>query len=152
MKSKLFTGITIVSMIAIFGYSCVAPNKTLVKSVIIQTDRETYIPLMSSTVGIGLTPVITPEGIPQNVYFHWRTDYGSFIAWSSPDFIVKQLGTEVVNNGGKIYWSYDPSEMGIPKPLVTISLQLIETQSGLVLARSNLKIGWQDQDTAKVIG
>lgn len=151
MKSTLFTGMTILSIIVIFGCSCAVPNKTSTEGIVIQIDRETYTPLMSSTVGIGLTPLITSEVIPENVQFHWSTDYGYFIAWDSPDFKVKHLGTEVVNNGEKVYWSYEPNYMGIPKPLVEISLRLVETQSGLVLARSNIKIRWQDQDVAKVI-
>lgn len=151
MKSKLLTSLMILSIITMLSYSCTAPSKTLVDGIIIQTDRKTYIPLMSSTVGIGLTPIITSEGNPENAQFHWYTDYGYFITWDSPDFKVKQLGTGVINNGEKIYWSYDPSEMGIPKPLVKISLQLVETRSGSVIAKSSLKIEWQDQDTAKVV-
>jgi hypothetical protein len=123
----------------------------LPEEVTIQTDRDVYIPIMSSAVGIGLIPVYTLESPPETVQLHWHTDYGYFVAWDSPDFKVDLLGTEVINNGEKIYWSYDPGEMGAEKPLFEISLQIEDTQSGQVLAETSLKIGWEDQDTARVI-
>ena len=123
----------------------------LPEEVTIQTDRDVYIPIMSSAVGIGLIPVYTLESPPETVQLHWHTDYGYFVAWDSPDFRVNLLGTEVINNGEKIYWSYDPGEMGANKPSVEISLQIEDAQSGQVLAETSLKIGWEDQDTARVI-
>ncbi len=126
-------------------------DDVLPEEVTIQTDRDVYLPIMSSTVGIGLTPVHTLKWPAETVQLHWRTDYGYFVAWNSPDFTVNLLGTEVINNGEKIYWSYDPGEMGAKKPLVEISLQIEDAQSGQVLAEASLKIGWEDQDTARVI-
>ena len=126
-------------------------DAVLPDEVTIQTDIDTYIPIMSSTVGIGLIPVYELERLPEAVQLHWRTDYGYFVAWDSPDFKVNLLGTEVINDGQKIYWSYDPGAMGIDKPTVGISLQLEDVQSGQVLAEASLKIGWEDKDTATVI-
>ena len=117
----------------------------------IQTDRDVYIPIMSSTVGIGLIPVYELERPPETVQLHWRTNYGYFVAWDSPDFKVNLLGTEVINNGEKIYWSYVPDEMGVKKPTVEISLQVEDARSRQVLAEARLKIGWEDKDTARVI-
>ncbi len=122
----------------------------LPEEVAIQTDGDVYIPIMSSTVGIGLIPVYELEGLPETVQLHWRTDYGYFVAWDSPDFKVNLLGTEVINNGEKIYWSYDPGEMGAEKPIVEISLQMQDARSRQVLAEARLKIGWEDKDTARV--
>ena len=126
-------------------------DDVLPEEVAIQTDIDLYIPIMSSTVGIGLIPVYELEGPPETVQLHWRTDYGYFVAWDSPDFKVNLLGTEVINNGEKIYWSYDPGEMGVNKPAVEISLQVEDARSGQVLAEARLKIGWEDQDTARII-
>ena len=117
----------------------------------IQTDIDAYIPLMSSTVGIGIIPVYTLDRPPETVQLHWRTDYGHFVAWDAPDFKVNLLGTEVINDGQKIYWSYDPGEMGIKKPMVEVSLQIEDARSGQVLAEARLKIGWEGKDTARVI-
>jgi len=126
-------------------------DDVLLEDTTIQTDIDAYIPLMSSTVGIGLSPVHTLRWPAKTVQLHWRTDYGYFVAWDSPDFKVNLLGTEVINNGEKIYWLYDPGEMGAKKPLVEISLQIKNAQSGQVLAEASLKLGWEDQDIARVI-
>ena len=148
---KIFLCVLIM-VILISGFAaCTQPDDVLPEEVTIQTDRDVYIPIMSSAVGIGLIPVYTLEKPPETVQLHWRTDYGYFVAWDSPDFKVNLLGTEVINNGEKIYWSYDPGEMGAKKPLVEISLQIEDAQSGQVLAEASLKIGWENQDTAKVI-
>lgn len=123
----------------------------LPEEVTIQTHIDAYIPIMSSTVGIGLTPVYESGRLSEALQFHWRTDYGHFVAWDAPDFKVNLLGTEVINDGQKIYWSYDPGEMGIKKPTVEVSLQIEDARSGQVLAEARLKIGWEDKDTAMVI-
>jgi hypothetical protein len=150
MKKAFLCVIIIVILISGFA-ACAQPDDVLPEEVTIQTDRDVYIPIMSSAVGIGLIPVYTLESPPETVQLHWRTDYGYFVAWDSPDFKVNLLGTEVINNGEKIYWSYDPGEMGAKKPSVEISLQIEDAQSGQVLAEASLKIGWEDQDTARVI-
>lgn len=56
---------------------------------------------MSSTVGIGLTPIYILGRSPETVKFHWRTNYGHFISWEPPDYKVYLLGVEVINNGKK---------------------------------------------------
>jgi hypothetical protein len=124
----------------------------LPEDITIQTDIDAYIPLMSSTVGIGLIPVYELESPLETVQLHWRTDYGYFVAWDSPDFKVNLLGTEVINDGRKVYWSYDPGEMGVEKPTVEVSLQIEDARSRQVLAEARLKIGWEDKDIARVIG
>ena len=126
-------------------------DDVLLEDITIQTDIDAYIPLMSSAVGIGLIPVYKLEKPSEAIQLHWRTDYGHFVAWDAPDFKVNPLGTEVINNGEKIYWSYDPGEMGVEKPTVEISLQVEAARSGQVLAEARLKIGWEDKDTARVV-
>lgn len=126
-------------------------DDVLPEEVAIQTDRDVYIPIMSSTVGIGLISVYELERPPETVQLHWRTDYGYFVAWDAPDFKVNLLGTEIINNGEKIYWSYDPGQMGVKKPMVEIALQIEDARSRQVLAEARLKIGWEDKDTARVI-
>ncbi|MFC2035387.1 hypothetical protein ACFLUJ_04590 [Chloroflexota bacterium] len=131
--------------------SCTQPNNGLTEAVTIETDRNSYIATISSTVGIGLIPAQIIGKSSETVKFHWHTNYGYFIAWDPPDFKVNLLGTEVINNGENIYWSYDPSEMGIEKPSVTITLQIEDGQTEQVLGETNLKIGWKDRDTAILV-
>ena len=149
--NKAFLCVLIIVILVSGWAAYIQPDDVLPEEVTIQTDRDVYIPIMSSAVGIGLIPVYALERPPETVQLHWRTDYGYFVAWDAPDFKVNLLGTEVINNGEKIYWSYDPGEMGAEKPSIEISLQIEDAQSAQVLVGANLKIGWEDQDTARVI-
>ncbi len=78
--------------------------------VIIEPDRDTYSTVMSSTVGIGMTPKITSTTKAANVRFHWRTTHGTFVMWGSPgtqDSKVRELeAIPTTKNGEKIYWSF----------------------------------------------
>jgi len=123
-------------------------QETSPEKVKIQTDRDSYTPIMSSTVGIGLVPIYTSERDPESVKFHWRTNYGHFVSWKSPEYKVIPLGTEVINNGEKIYWSYN--EMSEKKPSVHISLTVEDALSGEPLIETCLGIEWEDQHIAKV--
>lgn len=117
----------------------------------IQTDIDTYTPTLDITVGIGLTPIYTSLGRnPETVKFSWHTNYGEFISWAPPDYKVNELGSEAINNGEKIYWSYSSEDMGVNKPPVRISLNVKDAKSGQVLAESVLEIEWENQDVAKV--
>ena len=116
----------------------------------IQADRDTYILTMSSTVGIDLTPIYTSARHPETIRFRWHTNYGHFVSWGSHDFKVNELGSEVINSGEKIYWSYDASEWNVEKPSVQISLKLEDVQSGQLLTESSIEIDWEDRNTAKV--
>lgn len=126
------------------------PETKLDEEVKIQADRDTYTPELSSTVGIGLTPIHTLSRHPETVKFHWHTNYGHFISWEPPDYKVNLLGTEIINNGEKIYWSYPSNEIDIKNPSVQISLSIEDAQSGQLLTRSILKIDWEDGNIAKV--
>lgn len=122
----------------------------LQEDVKIQADREAYTPTMSSTVGIGLTPAYTTDEDNQKVRFRWQTNYGYFLRWNPPDYKVRKLGTEVVNDGEKIYWSYDPNDVGTSKPRVRIVLKVGDPSSSQVLAESTLELDWVSQDTVRV--
>ena len=70
------------------------------------TDRDSYSLIMSSTVGIGLTPGYPTSVDNRTVIFLWQADYGHFLSWKAPDFKVNELGNVVYTDDGKIYWSY----------------------------------------------
>jgi len=147
MFKKKILIIAFIMLVLLLSISC-TPNKN--ESLKIQADRDIYTPLMSSTVGIGLTPEYLSKRNLETVKFHWKTNYGYFISWNSPDFKVNMLGAEVINGGEKIYWSYDPNEIGVNKPDVKISLKIEDTKSEKTLAETNLDIIWEDTGTAKV--
>lgn len=148
LNKKILILIVVLALIlSVYLIACIPKNNEIVR---IQTDRDTYTPLMSSTVGIGLTPIYTSKRNLDTVKFHWKTSYGYFVSWSSPDFKVNLLGEDAVNNGEKIYWSYDPNEISIQKPSVKISLRIEDAQSDKLLTESNIEINWEDIGTAKV--
>lgn len=143
-------------ILSLVGILCIASGyviyqnfqETSYEKVKIQTDRDSYTPIMSSTVGIGLVPIYISERDPETVKFHWRTNYGHFVSWESQEYKVIMLGIDVINNGEKIYWSY--SEMSEKKPSVHISLTVEDAISGQPLVESTLEIEWEDKDIAKV--
>jgi hypothetical protein len=134
--------------------ACAAPAagpKPPSEVVSIQTDRQIYSPIMSSTVGIGLTPRLQPAAAEGQVLFHWRASYGLFLSWSAPDYKVRGLGPETSNRGGRIYWSYAPDELGRDKPAVIISVTAQDARTGSALSSAQLRLHWKDAGTAEVL-
>jgi hypothetical protein len=127
---------------------CVASTGSA-PSISISADRQEYSPIMSSTVGIGLTPVLSSGINNSSVSLHWSTDYGYFNSWGTPDFTVNDLGPDTLGDH-KIYWSYNASDMGKEKPPVHITLSLIDRDTGDVINTTSLEIGWKDNDMAVV--
>ena len=111
-----------------------------------------YIPLMSSTVGIQLTPDYTPQ-VP--VIYNWSTNYGYFVSWNATDGKVTQFNQSVQTAERSIYWTYAPEDMGKKKPPVTVRL-IIETarlphgggEGRGTITWSEVRIGWEGNDTA----
>jgi hypothetical protein len=103
---------------------------------------------MSSTPGIGLE-LIAEGFIPETATFVWKTSYGHFLLWNSPDFRVNQMGDEVTNRGENVYWSFidKPSSLATP---VTITVTATDTASGLVLGSSAVNLTWEDDYTVRV--
>jgi hypothetical protein len=107
-----------------------------------------YSPAMSSTPGIGLRTVFVPPSGTKIVY-HWRADYGYFLSWNAPGYKVVPRGPELVASEGILYWSYDPRRALESKPVVTITVEAQDSESGRVLARHRLKVDWE-RDAARV--
>ena len=109
---------------------------------------QVYSPLMSSTVGIGLTPNVS--GLKTSgVEYEWTATYGRFLDWSAPNYTVNTLSTPIVNHGEKIYWSFTqaPDSPGSP---VVITVTARDITSKKPLARSRLTLGWKDNITVVV--
>lgn len=95
---------------------------------------------MSSTPGIGLEPV-TNGFSADNASFEWKTTYGQFLSWNSPDFKVNQLGDSVSNHGEKLYWSFIDKPPSTTSP-VMITVTAKDIASGRVLGSSAVTLGW----------
>ena len=129
------------------GYKAATDNTSLA----IIADRENYTPLMSSTVGIGLTPAVSGTTDNSTVAFKWHTDQGYFLSWGPPDFKVNNNGTDVTAPAGKVYWSYSPDEMGKKKPAAHITLTMVDRASGRAISSTGITIGWESTDVARVL-
>jgi hypothetical protein len=101
-----------------------------------------YSPIMSSTPGIGLEPVVTGFDAG-NATFTWKTTYGQFLSWSAPDFRVNQVGDSASNHGEKLYWSFIDPSASTATP-VTITITATDTASGRLLASSTVTLVWED--------
>lgn len=117
----------------------------------IRASPERYSPVMSSTVGIGLTPQYTGPGA---VVYSWNASYGYFISWNAPDWNVTAHANNIDTTSQTIYWSYSPDDMGKQKPPVTIRL-IVKTPprdhgGNGTLAWKDLHISWEQNDTAVV--
>jgi hypothetical protein len=120
-------------------------------NVSIQPDITRYTLAMSSAPGIGLTPNITglTGGSGKYVYL-WKTDYGSFLSWNAPDFTVKELGSNITLPGGKVYWTYGSAPAGTTRPLVHVTLDVIDATTGSVVGHAERVIGWVEGDMAEI--
>ncbi|MFC1948873.1 hypothetical protein ACFLW0_01695 [Chloroflexota bacterium] len=141
----------ILTLLAITGLmGCTQSNNISIGDISIETDIDSYSPIMSSTVGIGLSPIVEYNGSLGSIKYHWYTDNGHFLAWGPPDFIVKRLGADFINNGEKIYWAYFPDENDSERSSIKITLTLEDSQSGHTIAETSLGIEWEDQYTVVV--
>lgn len=96
---------------------------------------------MSSTLGLGLTPVSEqPPGM--KVRYRWTADSGYFLTQNEATAEILDLGRTTVTDGGKLFWSYDPNEKAaIERAPVAISI-VTESLKGKILARTDLRLEW----------
>jgi hypothetical protein len=126
-----------------------SPSGTV--SVAIHPDIMHYTVLMSSTVGIGLSPNITGPLPAGNLSYVWKTNYGHFLSWEAPNYKVKERGNIVTVNDTKVYWTYLDENGSVSRPLVHITLDVTDPSTGATLGHAEQTIGWDANDTA-VIG
>ncbi|MFA5268590.1 MAG: hypothetical protein WC379_11520 [Methanoregula sp.] len=122
--------------------SSTTPATPDLTSITINATPQRYSPLMSSTPGIGLEPVITGFDAG-NATFTWKTTYGRFFSWSAPGFTVDERGDSASNHGEKLYWSFidKPSSTTIP---VTITATATDSATGRLLGSSTVTLEWAD--------
>ena len=119
----------------------------------IQPDITRYTVLMSSTVGIGLTPQINGTLPPDTLMYAWKTDYGHFVRWSAPDYTVSEQGNTVASgNGTKVYWTYIGENGSAGRPPVHITLDLVDRATGATLGHAERDISWDTVNDTAVIG
>lgn len=96
-----------------------------------------YPPSKDTALGIGLTPVsVVPSGVTAR--YLWSADRGSFRSWSDTTHDLEEFGRETVNNGGKLYWRYDPVDMQTFAP-ATVNIVTEDAKTGARLAETNIR-------------
>jgi len=120
-------------------------------NVSIQPDITRYTLAMSSAPGIGLSPQITGQVLAGGkCVYVWKTDYGQFLDWRGPDFTVKELGASVKVPGGKVYWTYGSAAAGKERPVVHITLDIVDSATGTTIGHAERVIGWSEGDMAEI--
>lgn len=117
-------------------------------SVRIDASPQMYSPLMSSTVGIGLTPNVSGF-TTADAQFEWNATYGNFFDWSAPDYTVRRLSEPIVNHGEKIFWSFNEGPASPPAPVI-ITVTARDATSQKVLGSSRMTLAWKDNITVIV--
>ena len=63
-----------------------------------------YTPIMSSTVGVGITINATGFDVTESLV-SWNATYGKFLSWGT-NLTVTDLGNPATNHGERLYWSF----------------------------------------------
>ena len=120
-----------------------APSMAGPLTIAINATPSRYSPVMSSTIGIRLTPVNTSGIIPSDAWFTWQTDFGSFYHWGPPDFRVIELAPTYTGTAEPVYWSYFAEPIEERSQPVNITLTVREPADEEILARASVRIGWE---------
>ena len=114
----------------------------------LRAEPHQYSPALSSTPGIGFTTLfIPPPGVAVN--YHWTTDFGYFVTWNPPNYVVLPRGADFNATEGRVYWTYDPRFIPDRKPTVTVVVSAEDAETGRVVARRTVTLDWE-HDTARV--
>jgi hypothetical protein len=149
MENSRIFGLAIIlcAVLAIAGCTGTTSN-TPQLTVSIKNDIPKYMLTMSSAPGIGLSPVF--EGTaPQKYSCRYTTDYGTFLSWASPDYFVRDLGSNVTVQDPKVYWTFSEKAGSAARPEVHIALDIIDEGTGKIVGHAARTIEWEG-DTAVV--
>jgi hypothetical protein len=127
-------------------FNATSPNSTNTR---IQTDVNYYSPLIPHSYGIGFSPISDKKISFKDYNVNWTTNFGYFYYMDSGIGRIRYLGNTTTNHGELVYWTYEKDKIGIKKPSVNISMNLLDqTNKSLVL--SSVKINWSSDDIAQV--
>jgi len=153
MKHRFFVVLTFTILVTILTSGCLTtstqpgPSPTPLTPLVlaINATPARYSPVMSSTIGIRLTPVNVSGILPPDAQFAWKTNYGSFYHWGPPDFKVVELAPEYTGTAEPVYWSFFAEQDAKVRPqVVVVNLTVSEPSTGSVLGTASLKIGWEN--------
>ncbi len=124
--------LVVLAVIGMFNFV----NNRLVSKVVIEPEITRYSPALSSVIGILLTVKLSGGKIPEQISYHWTTEYGRFL---SGDGKAVELGGDVRTQEDKVYWSVDFKD-GRDSSGFGIYLQVGEQKTGKVIAQTELRL------------
>jgi hypothetical protein len=126
---------------AVLLAACVAPPTKMHVSLF----PSAYSAAMSSTPGLGLTPVSEPpKGVP--VRYRYHATQGFFVTWDENTREITRHGAEYVTLSSKVvYWTYDPAIATGVDSAVRLSVITEHAKSGKPLARADFNLAWDGQ-------
>lgn len=100
---------------------------------------------MSSTLGLGLTPITeSPPGVM--VRYRWTADGGYFLTQKETTAEILNLGREAATEGGKLFWSYGSGEQSeLANRPVALAVRAENAKNGKELARTEFTLIWDGQ-------
>lgn len=141
------------------------PAVTIAATVItLEASPQRYSPIMSSTPGVALTPIITgfvpaettiasgaSDFAWDSIQVEWDATFGEFVAWEAPDYKVYRLGNPAATGEKTVYWTFTEAPASTGEP-VTITVTARDmTRQGAVLGISTVTLDW-DGDSAVYVG
>ena len=105
----------------------------------IRSDLDFYSLFMSSVPGLPLTGRFKSGKTPENIKYHWSTEYGSFLSWGE-DGVVSDLGSDFSNLGEKVYWTPGTLELIAANEKIEIILELEDIAGLEVLATAKIAL------------
>ena len=111
-------------------------NHRFFPKVVIEPEITRYSPALSSVIGLPLTVKLSGGKVPENIIYHWTTEYGRFLSSNGK---ATELGGDVRTQEDKVYWSVDFKD-GKDSSGFGISLQVEEQKTGKVIAQADLRL------------
>jgi len=113
-----------------------SPSKT---SLQLTTFPQRYTPIMSSTVGVGITVNATGFDLAESLV-SWNATYGKFLSWET-NFTVQDLENSTSNHGEKLFWSFIEKPASTVNPVI-VTVKATDPATGKVLGNSTITLDW----------
>lgn len=99
----------------------------------INTDKNSYSPVMSSIRGITLSPSLKPEDKTSNIIYHWSTTSGGFLNTEG-----NTTTKEIKNKGEGVLWTAITAGGEKAEKSITITLKVEDKGSGKMLGENRV--------------
>ena len=107
----------------------------------ISSENPCWSPVMSSIIGIDITPHYT--GYSGDVRYHCHASGGRFLLWNEPDYKVINFGKDAITRESTLWWSYTDIEENFQNSNYSrnatyiITIEAVSADSGIILAKGD---------------